>query len=41
MPKKEKTILFTVYERLPPKFIEEKDELGFFLRMSEGFTPGE
>jgi hypothetical protein len=40
MPKREKAILFAVYERLPPKFIEEKDELGFFLRMSEGFVSG-
>ena len=38
MPKKEKAILATVYDRLPSKFIEEKDELGFFLRISEGFT---
>ena len=33
-------ILAAVYDRLPPKFIEEKEELGFFLRISEGFTPG-
>ena len=39
MPNKEKAILFAVYERLPPKFTEEKDELGFFLRLSDGFTP--
>jgi hypothetical protein len=38
MPKKERAILLAVYERLPPKFIEEKDELGFFLRISDGFT---
>jgi hypothetical protein len=41
MPKKERAILLAVYERLPPKFLEEKEELGFFLRISEAFTPGE
>ena len=41
MPKREKAILTAVHDRLPPTFTEEKEELGFFLRLSEGFTSDE
>ena len=37
MPRKERDIIECVYKRIPMKFIEEKEELGFFLRFSEAF----